>query len=80
MKYYLLGSLRSLIDKGKSNKNRYLIAIDIIDGLTEIHKLNYVHYDLKVSNILCEEFNCKGEIYIKAVISDFSGVKNKKLF
>ena len=42
MKYYLLGSLRSLIDKGKSNKNRYLIAIDIIDGLTEIHKLNYV--------------------------------------
>ena len=32
MKYYPLGSLRDLIDKGKANKNRYLIAIIIIDG------------------------------------------------
>ena len=32
MKYYPLGILRDLIDKGKANKNRYLIAIIIIDG------------------------------------------------
>lgn len=77
MKYYPLGSLRDLIDKGKVDKNRFLIAIGIINGLTQIHKLNYVHCDLKASNILCEEIDCNGIKYIRPVISDFGGAKLK---
>ena len=77
MKYYPLGSLRDLIDKGKVRENRYLLAIGIIDGLIQIYRLNYVHCDLKASNILCEEIDCKGKKYIRPVISDFGGARLK---
>ena len=77
MKYYPLGSLRDLLDKEGVRKNRYLLAIGIIDGLIQIHRLNYVHCDLKASNILCEEIDCKREKYIRPVISDFGGARLK---
>ena len=77
MKYYPLGSLRDLLDKKGIIENRYLLAIGIIDGLIQIHRLNYVHCDLKASNILCEEIDCKGKKYIRPVISDFGGARLK---
>ena len=77
MKYYPLGSLRDMINKGNVNSNRYLIALGILDGLQKIHDLNYVHCDLKASNILCEEIYCEGIKYIRPVISDFGGAKLK---
>jgi serine/threonine protein kinase len=55
MKYYEKGSLREQINKGNFTKRRYEIAKQICDGLKEIHKLNYVHSDLKCSNILVED-------------------------
>ena len=51
MKYYEKGSLREQINKGNAKKHRYEIAKQICNGLKEIHKLNYVHSDLKCSNI-----------------------------
>ena len=47
MKYYKDGSLRSQIDKNGANKNRYNCAWDIVRGISEIHRLNYVHSDIK---------------------------------
>ena len=47
MKYYKDGSLRSQIDKNGANKRRYYCAFDVIRGIREIHRLNYVHSDIK---------------------------------
>ena len=71
MKYYPLGSLRSVIDSGKANNNRYIIAKDIIRGLSIIHNNGFVHSDLKARNILCEE----RRYVIRAVISDFGAAR-----
>lgn len=76
MKYYPLGSLYDVILTGKANRNRYNIALDIINGLMQIHHLNYVHSDLKAQNILCELHNCYGTFLVESVISDF-GVARK---
>lgn len=72
MKYYPLGSLKDLIDRGEVKNDRHYITRDIVRGLKAIHKLNYVHCDLKASNILCERDEYGG---IRAVISDFGGAK-----
>ena len=73
MKYYPLGNLRDVINSGRANNNRYIIAKDIATGVWLIHLKGFVHSDLKANNILCEE---KGG-YIRAVISDF-GLPEKR--
>lgn len=73
MKYYEDGSLRDVIDhKLPSLLNKYGIASNIVDGLSEIHNLNFVHSDLKASNILIEH-NSIGTYF--AVISDFGAAR-----
>ena len=56
MKLYNLNSLRDLIDNDEVyvQLDKYDIAYQIQNGLKQIHKLGYVHSDLKSSNILCE--------------------------
>ena len=55
MKYYECGSLRDFIDyEPLYLLDKYVIANCIVYGLREIHNLNFVHSDLKASNILCE--------------------------
>ena len=72
MQYFPEGSLRSLLDKNMVNKERYFMLDDIIAGLSEIHRLNFVHSDLKSENILCETRD-----RLRCFISDF-GVAVKK--
>ena len=45
---------------------------DIIAGLREIHGLNFVHSDLKASNILCETYE-----RIRCLITDFGAARKK---
>lgn len=73
MKYYPLGSLRKIIDDKKLKIDKYSIAYDIVNGLSAIHEYNFVHSDLKATNILCEEIysNKLKKNYITAVITDF---------
>ena len=77
MKYYPLGSLRNLIDKGQVDYNRYFILYGISLGLKDIHDLGFVHSDIKASNILCEESYKDNKKYINACISDFGGAQKK---
>lgn len=63
--------------KEKLEKIDIFWQLVFIDGLIQIHRLNYVHCDLKASNILCEEIDCKGKKYIRPVISDFGGARLK---
>jgi len=49
---------------------------NIVSGLEEMHKLNYLHCDLKLSNILLYIYSTdtaykRGGIYIKAKLTDF---------
>ena len=74
MKYYDQGSLRSQIDKGGADKERYRIAHQICRGLKVIHEINYVHSDIKASNILVEKFDDGG---LSCFISDFGGARLK---
>ena len=76
MKYYPLGSLEDVIQSGKANRNRYMIANDIIFGLEQIHRLNFVHSDLKAKNILCE-LETRSDVHniVKAVITDFGAAR-----
>ena len=74
MKYYPDGSLRSQIDKGGADKRRYQCALDIIRGVGKIHKLNFIHSDLKASNILVTKKNF-GLLY--CYISDFGAARIK---
>ena len=69
MKYYEKGSLREQINKGNAKKHRYEIAKQICNGLKEIHKLNYVHSDLKCSNILVDDDEWR------VFISDFGAAR-----
>ena len=68
MKYYDQGSLREIIDKGEAKKGRYFLAKQICQGVKDIHALNYVHSDLKCSNVLVEKFS-NGNLGL--FISDF---------
>lgn len=72
MKYYPDGSLRDQLDKGNINKERYFMLDDIIAGLKQIHQLNFVHSDLKASNILCETHE-----RIRCFITDFGAAAKK---
>ena len=74
MKYYDHGSLREQIDKGGADKYRYFYAKQICKGLKVIHDINYVHSDLKASNILVEKFDSGG---LSLFISDFGGARLK---
>ncbi len=74
MKYYDQGSLRELINKGEAKKDRFILANQICTGVKEIHDLNYVHSDLKCSNILVEKFSDGG---LSLYISDFGGARLK---
>ena len=73
MKYYKDGSLRSQIDKNGANKRRYYCAFDVIRGIREIHRLNYVHSDIKASNVLVQKYDDK----INCYISDFGAARLK---
>ena len=74
MKYYECGSLRDVIDREPLTlHDKYVIANCIVYGLSEIHNLNFVHSDLKASNILCEHDSIK--ISYKAFISDFGSAR-----
>ena len=57
MKYYKDGSLRSQIDVGGADKRRFEYALDIIRGVKEIHRLDFVHSDIKASNVLVTKYN-----------------------
>ena len=72
MKYFPEGSLRKQLTNGNVNKERYFMLDDIIAGLKEIHRLNFVHSDLKADNILCETHE-----RIRCFITDF-GIAAKK--
>ena len=76
MKLYNLQSLRDSIDNDEVypqlDKYKYDIAYQIQNGLKQIHKLGYVHSDLKSSNILCEKTS-SGEIDV--YISDFGAAR-----
>ena len=74
MKYYPDGTLRSQIDKGGANKRRYECVLDIIRGVEKIHKLNFIHSDLKASNILVTKMD-NGLLY--CYISNFGGARIK---
>ena len=74
MKYYEKGSLRDLIDKGGAEKGRYWGAFRICCGLSKIHRLNFVHSDLKASNILVDT-NPKAENSLLCCISDFGAAR-----
>jgi serine/threonine protein kinase len=73
MRYYKDGSLRSQIDKNGANRRRYLCAFDIIRGISEIHRLNFVHSDIKASNVLVE----KVVDILVCYISDFGAARLK---
>ena len=73
MKYYKDGSLRSQIDVGGADKRRFEYALDIIRGVKEIHRLDFVHSDIKASNVLV----IKNNDLLWCYISDF-GVSRKK--
>ena len=77
MKYYPDGSLRSQIDKGGANKRRYECALDIIRGVGRIHELNFIHSDLKASNILVTK-GSNG--LLLCYISDFGGARYKGFY
>ena len=72
MKYFPEGSLRNKLEQGKVNYERYFMLDDIIAGIKEIHRLNFVHSDLKAANILCESHE-----RIRCFITDF-GIAAKK--
>ena len=74
MKYYDQGSLREIINKGEAKYSRYFLAEQICRGVKAIHKLNYVHSDLKCSNVLVEKF-LSGRLSL--FISDFGGARLK---
>ena len=69
MKYYDQGSLREIINKGEAKKGRYFLAKQICQGVKDIHALNYVHSDLKCSNVLVEKKFSNGNLSL--FISDF---------
>ena len=73
MKYYPDGSLRMQIDKGGADKNRYTCAWDIVKGVKEIHRLDFVHSDIKAANVLVE----KGYDVLLCYISDFGGARKR---
>ena len=73
MRYYKDGSLRSQIDKNGVNKKRYMCAFDVIRGISEIHRLNFVHSDIKASNVLVEK---TGDV-LQCYISDFGAARLK---
>ena len=73
MKYYKDGSLRSQIDAGGADKRRYECALDITKGIKEIHRLNFVHSDIKASNVLV----IKSNDLLYCYISDFGGARLK---
>ena len=72
MEYFPEGSLRDLLDKKIVTEERYFMLDDIVAGLSQIHQLNFVHSDLKASNILC-----RTRIRINCFITDF-GIAKKK--
>ena len=74
MKLYNLNSLRDLIDNDAvyAQLDKYDIAYQIQNWLKQIHKLGYVHSDLKSSNILCEKTS-SGEIDVYN--SDFGAAR-----
>jgi len=72
MKYYPDGSLRSQLDQDNVYEDRYFMLDDIIAGLSQIHGLNFVHSDLKASNILCETHE-----RIRCLITDFGAARKK---
>ena len=74
MKCYDGSSLRSQIDKGGADRGRFYIAWQICTGLKEIHRINYVHSDLKASNILVGKY-IDGKL--SCFISDF-GVSRER--
>ena len=76
MRYYKDGSLRSQIDKGGANKRRYECALDIIRGVKEIHRLNFIHSDIKASNVLVTK-SIVNEGLLLCHISDFGGARLK---
>ena len=73
MKYYEDGSLRSQIDKGGADRARYFCAYNIIKGIQEIHRLNFVHSDIKASNILVNKMGS----FLTCFISDFGAARLK---
>ena len=75
MKYYPDGSLRSQIVKGGADKHRYRCAWDIIKGIKEIHRLDFVHSDIKASNVLV----VKKDDYLYYVILQISVEQEKKV-
>ena len=75
MKYYEKGSLRGLIDSGEADKDRYWSAFRIASGLKQIHRLKFVHSDLKASNILVD--SKPGMDGLFCCISDFGAARLK---
>ena len=74
MRYYEKGSLRDLIDSGGADKGRFGGAYRIVFGLKEIHRLNFVHSDLKAANILVAT-NKPGVDFLLCCISDFGAAR-----
>ena len=64
------GTLKKRIESGRplSSQERRQLALDVVDGLQEIHRRNILHADLKSENIL---LGSKGE----AKIADFGQAK-----
>ena len=73
MKYYKDGSLRAQINAGGADKRRFECALDIIRGIKEIHRLDFVHSDIKASNVLVIK---NGDLLL-CYISDFGGARKK---
>jgi serine/threonine protein kinase len=65
MPYYQNGSLASLIETNPLPLERVLqISQELLNGLAHIHIKNYIHFDIKPSNILFSDRN-------EAMIADF---------
>ena len=78
MEYMENGSLRKLIRKEIKDITLILsLAIQILDGLSHIHKFNFIHRDIKPENVLISRPLTRENIERKNVnliakISDFS--------
>lgn len=72
---YLDFSLKELINKKKlTNTLKARIVVEIVHGMIHIHKLGYIHRDLKAENIRLDSL-------LRAKIADFGFVKiNESLF
>jgi len=69
--YSNIGDMLEDAPKDLTDAEKYLIILDVVKGLYEMHITEHVHQDIKPGNILLHDYNPSGQRCIRAKLGDF---------